>query len=234
VRFTEVSFTYPRASRPAIDEVSFTLTPGTTGLLGTNGAGKTTLMRLALGELVPSQGYVSTDSTRGEGLMLGYCPQDARFPASFRVGEVFEYLAWLRKLPRGRRAAQVRDALAVAGLESHTRVGSLSGGMLRRMAIAQAFMGDPSVVLLDEPTTGLDPEQRVRCRELIHEVSQRAAVLLSSHIIEDVSTLAARALVLAEGRIVRRLDGDELEGLDGEGLEREFLRAVSRAPTVGG
>jgi ABC-type multidrug transport system ATPase subunit len=104
--------------------------------------------------------------------------------------------------------------------------------MLRRMAIAQAFMGDPSVVLLDEPTTGLDPEQRVRCRELIDEVSKRATVLLSSHIIEDVSTLATRVLVIAEGRIVRQFGGDELEGLDGDGLEREFLRAVSRGARV--
>lgn len=231
MEFTDVSFAYPRSPRPVIDDVSFTLAPGTTGLLGINGAGKTTLMRLALGELVPSSGSVAVGGVDGAVPALGYCPQDARFPASFRVAEVFEYLAWLRKLPRAGRAREVREALAVAGLESRAgnRVGGLSGGMLRRMAIAQAFLGHPSVVLLDEPTTGLDPEQRVRCRELVAEVSERATVLLSSHIIEDVSALAARVLVVADGRLVRELDRDELDGLDSEGLEREFLRAVARA-----
>jgi ABC-2 type transport system ATP-binding protein len=231
VKFTDVTFRYPRSPIPAVRDVSLTLTLGITGLLGTNGAGKTTLIRLALGDLVPTAGTVTRDPARGSAPPLGYCPQDARFPASFRVRDVFDYLAWLRRIARRERTEQVREALAVAGLEdrAHDRVGSLSGGMVRRMAIAQAFLGRPPVVLLDEPTTGLDPEQRVRCRELVARVAERATVLLSSHIIEDVSSLATRVLVIDEGRLVRDLGPDELSGLDSAGLEQEFLHSVTRA-----
>ncbi|WP_270887416.1 ATP-binding cassette domain-containing protein [Pedococcus sp. 5OH_020] len=228
MKLTDVCFTYSRTSPEVIHEVCLTIGPGTTGLLGTNGAGKTTLIRLALGELTPTSGTITRSSEPGR-ISLGYCPQDARFPDSFRVEEVFDYLAWLRRIPaRGRRVA-VREALATAGLElrARDRMGRLSGGMVRRVAIAQAFMGAPSLVLLDEPTTGLDPEQRVRCRELVHEMSRDASVMLSSHLIEDVAALANRVLVVDDGRVVRDLRRRELDTLDSRGLEREFLRSVT-------
>jgi ABC-2 type transport system ATP-binding protein len=228
VKFCSVSYRYPRAASESIVDVTLELMPGTTGLLGVNGAGKTTLIRLALGELAPTAGEVSR-SAGGERVPIGYCPQDARFPGGYRVREVFEYLAWLRRVPRARRPAEVARCLAVAGLEGRAdhRVRSLSGGMSRRVAIAQAFIGDPAVVLLDEPTTGLDPEQRVRCRDVIRDVARDSTVLLSSHLIEDVATLATRVLVLDEGRLVRDVTERELSGLGAPGLEREFLSAVT-------
>jgi ABC-2 type transport system ATP-binding protein len=230
VRFDSLSLCYPRASSPALDSLSLVLGPGTTGLLGTNGAGKTTLIRLALGELRPTSGSVSRPDDR-PGASIGYCPQEARFPASFRVREVLDYLAWLRRVPRSGRPHEVRTALAVAGLEDRAdhRMGSLSGGMVRRVAIAQAFMGEPAVVLLDEPTTGLDPEQRVRCREVVRRASGSATILLSSHLIEDVAELADRVVVLDHGTVVRDLDRQEVARLGPRGLEEEFLRAVMEA-----
>jgi ABC-2 type transport system ATP-binding protein len=228
VKFDEVGYTYPRAGHPAVTDLTFDLPPGVTGLLGVNGAGKTTVMRLAIGELQPTTGRI-----RDLVHVPGYCPQAASLPRSFTVVEVLTYLAWLRGIPRSRRAALVAEAVERAGLpdRAHSTVRTLSGGMQRRVAIAQAFLGDPAVVLLDEPTTGLDPEQRVRCRELIREVRSGSRILLSSHIIEDVADLCDQVLVVHEGRLARVFGGPELAGLTAPELERRFLSVVTGAST---
>ena len=222
-----MGYTYARSATPAVAGLTFDLPPGVTGLLGVNGAGKTTVMRLAVGELQPTTGRIS-DAAR----VPGYCPQSAALPGSFTVVEVLTYLAWLRGTPRAGRADLVGQAVERAGLRERadSRIGTLSGGMQRRVAIAQAFLGDPAVVLLDEPTTGLDPEQRVRCRELIRAVRTSSRVLLSSHIIEDVADLCDRVLVVHEGRLAKVFDGPELAGLTASELEQRFLSVVTGAP----
>jgi ABC-2 type transport system ATP-binding protein len=226
VRFEGVGYTYARADRPAVTGLTFTLERGVTGLLGVNGAGKTTVMKLAVGELHPRRGHIEKAAAPP-----GYCPQAASLPASFTVVEVLTYLAWLRGTPRAQRSALVSQAVERAGLadRADSRVRTLSGGMQRRVALAQAFLGDPEVVLLDEPTTGLDPEQRVRCRELVREVRSASRVLLSSHIIEDVADLCDRVLVVHEGRLARVFGSAELAGLPAAELERRFLSVVTGA-----
>ena len=204
MRFAAVTYAYPRTHAPAVSDLTLSLAPGVTGLLGVNGAGKSTLMKLATGELIPTAGVIESGSDHAP----GYCPQAPAFPPHFSVRETLTYLAWLRRIPKRERAIQVDQALAVAGLgeRADARMRTLSGGMLRRVAIAQAFLGSPPVVLLDEPTTGLDPEQRVRCRELVRSARSSSSILLSSHLIEDVAELADRVLVIHEGRIVREFD----------------------------
>jgi ABC-2 type transport system ATP-binding protein len=227
VRFDDVGYTYPRSARPAVAGLTFELPPGVTGLLGVNGAGKTTVMRLAIGDLQPTAGHLSDLAT-----VPGYCPQSAPLPRSLTVVEVLTYLAWLRGTPRRHRGGLVTQALERAGLgdRAHSTVRTLSGGMQRRVAIAQAFLGDPAVVLLDEPTTGLDPEQRVRCRDLIRRVRSSSRVLLSSHIIEDVAELCDQVLVVHEGRLAKVFASPELVGVGAAELERRFL-AVVTGPT---
>jgi ABC-2 type transport system ATP-binding protein len=227
--FDHVSYAY--GHRPALTDVSFAIGPGITGLLGVNGAGKSTALRLAVGELRPDSGSVRVGDSGPDGpASVGYCPQTVALPKQLSVAEFLGYLAWLRKVPRGRRRSVVAEALAWADLgdRRQDRVGSLSGGMVRRLVIAQAVMGAPGLLLLDEPTTGLDPEQRARIRGLLARLPTDATVLLSSHIVEDIEALASSTLVLSEGQVVRRFDAAEVAA-SGRTLEELFLSAITRA-----
>ena len=227
--FDQVSYAY--GHRPALTDVSFTIGPGITGLLGVNGAGKSTALRLAVGELRSDRGSVQVGEPGPDSpMVVGYCPQTVVLPQQLRVAEFLEYLAWLRKVPKGRRRPVVEEALEWADLgdRRRNRVGSLSGGMVRRLVIAQAVMGAPGLILLDEPTTGLDPEQRARIRALLARLPADVAVLLSSHIVEDIATLASSTLVLSEGRLVRRFDAADVAA-SGRTLEELFLSSISRA-----
>ena len=226
--FDHVTYAYPR--HPALVDVSFTLGPGITGLLGVNGAGKSTALRLAVGDLRPDSGTVAVGSAAGIAPLVGYCPQNVTLPKRLRVAELLDYLAWLRKVPKRSRRSAIDEALAWADLEDrrHDRLGSLSGGMLRRLAIAQAVLGEPALLLLDEPTTGLDPEQRARVRGLLARLPTTAAVLLSSHIVEDIAALASTTLVLSQGRVVRRFDAADIAA-SGRSLEELFLSSITQA-----
>ena len=226
--FEHVGYAYAR--RPALVDVSFRIGPGITGLLGVNGAGKSTALRLAVGELRPGSGTVEITAGAGRSALVGYCPQAVSLPRQLRVAEFLDYLAWLRKVPRRSRRTAVAQTLDWADLTDrrNDRLGSLSGGMLRRLTIAQAVMGEPGLLLLDEPTTGLDPEQRARIRALLARLPSEAAVLISSQIVEDIAALAATTLVLHEGRLVRRIDAAEVTA-SGRSLEQLFLSSITRA-----
>ncbi|MFL6099634.1 MAG: ATP-binding cassette domain-containing protein [Actinomycetales bacterium] len=227
LRFDNVSYAY--GHRPALTDASFQIEAGVTGLLGVNGAGKSTALRLAVGELRPAAGSIHC-GLDGRSASVGYCPQTVSLPKQLRVGEFLEYLAWLRKVPKARRRPVVEEALAWADLGERRsdRIGALSGGMVRRLLIAQAVMDSPSLLLLDEPTTGLDPEQRARIRALLVDLPTSATVLLSSHIVEDIAALASSTLVLHEGRVVRRFDADEVAA-SGRSLEELFLSSITHA-----
>lgn len=215
----------------ALIDVSFKLQPGITGLLGANGAGKSTAMRLAVGELMPKHGAITVTSVTGSPHpRIGYCPQFVTFPKQLSVFEFFEYLAWLRKIPNAETRNAVHDALGWADLYNrrNVKLGSLSGGMVRRMAIAQSMIGRPDLLLLDEPTTGLDPEQRVRIRDLLRTLPDDATILMSSHLVEDITALASRTLILHNGRLVRDIALTELQGT-GESLEQFYLRTIVHA-----
>ncbi|MDP9387084.1 MAG: ATP-binding cassette domain-containing protein [Actinomycetota bacterium] len=213
VRFTGLTKRYGRSA--ALAEVTAATGAGITGLLGPNGAGKTTLLRVLATVLAPDHGRVELlgmDPADGRERVeirrrLGYLPQEPGFHPRFTAFEFVDYVAILKELDdRRARHAEVRRVLDLVGLGdvAGKRIKSLSGGMRRRLGLAQALLGRPDLLLLDEPTAGLDPEQRLRFRQLVSGEPGRT-VVLSTHHTEDVATLCGRVLVLAEGRI--RFDG---------------------------
>jgi ABC-2 type transport system ATP-binding protein len=199
-------------SRTALRDVSFAVSSGITGLVGANGAGKSTLLTILAGSLTPTAGAWRLD---GSGTLsrrrrrtelrhrVALVPQSFVPPAWLRTDDFLHYMAWMRAVPRSTRAEAVDAALAATDLEARRddRLTSLSGGMLRRALIAQALLGRPSLLLLDEPTAGLDPEQRIRIRELIRSRAADTAVVMSSHLMEDVVGLADRVVILDDGAL---------------------------------
>ena len=195
----------------AVDRVSAALGPGVHGLLGANGAGKTTLMRMACGVLRPTSGEVRFDGAPIERMggdyraLLGYLPQDFGYYPEFTALDFLLYLAALKGLPRAAARQQSRDLLELVGLtgEAGHRIRTFSGGMRQRLGIAQALLGDPQLLVLDEPTAGLDPKERVRFRNLIARLGARRTVLLSTHIVSDVEHIAGTILILKNGVLLQ-------------------------------
>lgn len=196
----------------AVDRVSARLVPGVYGLLGANGAGKTTLMRMVCDVLRPTSGEIRFDGrdvrALGDGYRarLGYLPQDFGYYPDFTALDFMCYLAALKGL--GRRAARNRslELLETVGLAdvAGSKVRTFSGGMKQRLGIAQAVINDPAVLVLDEPTAGLDPKERVRFRNLIASFAQDKIVILSTHIVSDVEYIADEILVMRAGSFVMR------------------------------
>ena len=200
----------------ALDGVDLSFRPGITGLLGPNGAGKTTLLRIIATVLTPDEGGVhllgcspDTPETLAEvRRQLGYLPQEMGFPRAFTGFAFVDYMAVLKEwTDRGSRHDEVRRVLGLVDLAdvATKRVRALSGGQRRRVALAQALLGDPALLLLDEPTTGVDPQQRVSLRQVLSQAGERSTVLLSTHQTEDVAALCDRVVVLDQGSI--RFDG---------------------------
>jgi ABC-2 type transport system ATP-binding protein len=196
----------------ALDDVDFEADRGVSGLLGPNGAGKTTLLRTVATVLAPDRGTVSLlgrnpdrpDERTQIRRRLGYLPQEAGFHRGFTVFAFVDYVAILKEMTdRRARHDEVRRVIALTGLESVSgkRIRALSGGMRRRVGLAQALLGDPELLVLDEPTAGLDPEQRLRFREMISEAGEGRTVVLSSHQTEDVAALCTRIAVIHQGRV---------------------------------
>jgi ABC-2 type transport system ATP-binding protein len=209
VRVEGVRKSYGRVA--ALADLDLELAPGITGLLGPNGAGKTTLIRILATLLAPSTGQVRVNGWRAASAgdrveirrRLGYLPQDLGLYPRFTVFEFVDYLAILKELDDpANRHRRVRSALAAVELEdlAGRRIRTLSGGMRRRVGIAQAIVADPQLLLLDEPTTGLDPEQRMRFRQLITALGRQRTVVLSTHLVEDVAAVCTRVVVLWQGR----------------------------------
>ena len=196
----------------AVRDVNLTLGGGVYGLLGANGAGKTTLMRMLCGILTPTRGTVrcgGADIARlGEEYraMLGYLPQDFGFYPDFTGQEFLRYIAALKGLTRAETARRIPELLRQVGLADAGRkkLRAYSGGMRQRLGIAQAMLNDPQILILDEPTAGLDPRERVRFRNLIADYAKGRTVLLSTHIVSDVEAIADEILLMKGGRIVEQ------------------------------
>ncbi|MDX3385347.1 ABC transporter ATP-binding protein [Streptomyces niveiscabiei] len=197
----------------ALNDVTLHLTRGVTGLLGPNGAGKTTLLRILATALVPTAGTVqvlgrdplSPDQRQEIRRRVGYLPQAPGFHRHFTAFEFVDYVAILKEhTVRASRHAEVREVLEAVGMhtERSKKMKALSGGMRQRVALAATLIGDPELLILDEPTVGLDPEQRLRFRELIADLGEGRTVLLSTHQTEDVAALCSRVVVLSAGRVV--------------------------------
>jgi ABC-2 type transport system ATP-binding protein len=194
----------------AVAGVSFVAEPGITGFLGPNGAGKTTLLRMLATVLAPDAGrlrLLGQDPTRsGQRLAvrrrLGYMPQEPGFHRNFTAFEFVDYVAILKEMTdRRARHAAVRQAMALVGLDNigGKKIRALSGGMRRRVALAQALLGQPDLLVLDEPTAGLDPEQRLRFRETVSRLGEDRVVILSTHQTEDVAALCQQVVVMNRG-----------------------------------
>jgi ABC-type multidrug transport system ATPase subunit len=196
----------------AVNGLDLALDTGVHGLLGPNGAGKTTLMRGLATVTNPAGGRLSLlghNVTGGGDLRevrrgLGYLPQHFGFYPRFTVREFVEYMAWLKEMPKTVIAGAVQRAIERVGLADRagSRMKTLSGGMLRRAGIAQAIVNDPQVLLLDEPTVGLDPEQRLDFRELLREIGVDSCVVVSTHLVEDVAVACTDVVLINEGRLV--------------------------------
>ena len=208
INIRNVSMTYPNGKQ-ALRGLNLDLkSPSLTGLLGPNGAGKSTLIKLLAAALLPTEGSILADGVplpRGERMLkaqLGYLPQDFGLFDELTVTQFLEYMAALKGL--GNAGAAVREAVRAVNLEEKARAGirTLSGGQRQRVGIAQALLGDPPFLILDEPTVGLDPEERIHFRNLFSRRAQDRLVLLSTHIIEDVQSVCGRIVVINRGRIL--------------------------------
>ena len=199
-------------SKIAVDRVSATLEPGVYGLLGANGAGKTTLMRMVCDVLRPPSGEIRFDGrdvrALGDGYRarLGYLPQDFGYYPDFSALDFMCYLAALKGIDRRaarRRSLELLETVGLADVAGR-KIRTFSGGMKQRLGIAQAVLNDPAVLVLDEPTAGLDPKERVRFRNLIASFAQDKIVILSTHIVSDVEYIADEILVMRAGAFVMR------------------------------
>jgi ABC-type multidrug transport system ATPase subunit len=233
-----VNLTVKAGRHLAVNGLDLSLSTGVHGLLGPNGAGKSTLMR-ALGTVIrPHSGLLrllGTDATRGRELRnvrsrLGYLPQQFGYYPRFTVRDCVEYMAWLREMPSAAVPAAAQRAIERVRLadRADARLKSLSGGMLRRVGIAQAIVNEPELLLLDEPTVGLDPEQRVQFRELIRELGADSCVLVSTHLVEDVVAACADVVIMNHGaRVFQGLPADlirfgETHGIGDNPAERGY------------
>lgn len=202
----------------AVDRISLRLTPGVYGLLGANGAGKTTLMRMICGILKPTGGTVmldkddvSTEEYRGR---LGYLPQDFGYYPEFTGQDFLMYMASLKGLEKNYAKKKVKELLELVGLtpQAKKKVKTYSGGMKQRLGVAQALLNNPELLVLDEPTAGLDPKERVRFRNLIGELGKESIVLLSTHIVSDIEHIADKVLLMKDGQLIYQGEWTEENG----------------------
>jgi ABC-2 type transport system ATP-binding protein len=192
----------------AVDRVSFNLTEGVTGLLGANGAGKTTLMRMITGILAPTSGDITADGipvqTEEYRAILGYLPQDFGYYPEFTAREFVQYIAALKGIDKNTAKRKTDQLLELVGLSdvAGKKIKTFSGGMKQRVGIAQAIINDPKILILDEPTAGLDPKERVRFRNLIAEIGKDTVVLFSTHIVSDIEHIASNVMMMRDGQII--------------------------------
>lgn len=193
----------------ALNDISVQFKQGMYGLLGPNGAGKTTLMRIIASVMEPDSGHIYVD---GKSIpfgkmrqQIGYLPQHFSFYGNLTVEESLEHVAYLKNITKQHISDEVECAISEVNLvdKAKSRVCSLSGGMLRRLGIAQAIIGSPQMLIVDEPTAGLDPEERVRFRNLLSEICENRTVLISTHIVEDIEFTCNEIIFLNHGTIIK-------------------------------
>lgn len=217
--------------REAIKEYSCEIEAGCYGLLGPNGAGKTTLLRCILGLYPVSSGKVEIDKD----ITIGYLPQKFGLFRELKVVDMMDYFAVAKKVPKKRKKDEIMQALELVNLSDRAgdKVGRLSGGMQRRLGIAQTILGDPDVLLFDEPTTGLDPEERARFKDFIRQLDKkRKSIIISTHIVEEVESICDRVLIMKEGKLLENVTIEQACGFSKEEnatLEQGYLARLKEA-----
>lgn len=203
-------------SKIACDRLSVTLEKGVYGLLGANGAGKTTLMRMMCGILSPTSGSISYDGidvSREEYRdILGYLPQDFGYYPEFTAQDFMMYIAALKGIPKSKAKLKTSELLETVSLtnEAKKKIKTFSGGMKQRLGIAQALLNDPKILILDEPTAGLDPKERVKFRNIISRMGADRIILLSTHIVSDIEHIANTIMVMKDGRLIHEGSPEEI------------------------
>lgn len=224
-------------SKIAVDRVSAVFKPGVYGLLGANGAGKTTLLRMLCAILEATSGEVLLDGEEVTSMgaeyrnILGYLPQDFGYYPNYTAAEFLEYISVLKGIPKNIAGERIKKLLEVVGLssESGKKIKTFSGGMKQRLGIAQALLNNPGILILDEPTAGLDPKERVRFRNLLSDYAGDKIVILSTHIVADVEAIANEVLLMKKGKFV--LQGAVpvlLQNVDGKIWELEVSAEEAR------
>ena len=210
--------------RTAVRKTDLCLESGVYGLLGENGAGKTTLMRMICGVMKPTGGRIRCDGIeigqlgRAYRRLLGYLPQDFGYYGEFSTRRFLRYMAALKAMPQDRAERRIDEMLDLVDLApfQKQKLKTFSGGMLRRIGIAQALLNDPEILILDEPTAGLDPRERVRFRNIISSLGKERTVVLSTHIVSDVDYIADQIMIMKHGEIAA------------EGTAQELTRAAGK------
>ncbi len=227
-----IDLTKKYGEKLALNGFSYTFTPGIYGILGANGAGKSTLMNLITDNVKRTDGQILWGGTdilklgRSFRALLGYMPQQQGMYNDFSARAFLRYMADVKGLPRKQSRNQIEELLAVVGLTdvAHKKLGGFSGGMRQRVLLAQALLGQPQILILDEPTAGLDPKERLRLRQYIADLAQDRIVFLTTHIVSDIESIATDVLLMKDGQLVKQGSPEELiESVDGKNLEDVYM-----------
>ena len=216
----------------ALRDFSYTFTPGIYGILGANGAGKSTLMNLITDNVKRTDGRILWDGTdilklgKRFRAKLGYMPQQQGMYNDFSARAFLRYMAQIKEIPKKLANEQIEQLLDVVNLreDAHKKVGGFSGGMRQRVLLAQALLGDPKILILDEPTAGVDPRERLRLRQYISDLSQDRIVFLTTHIVSDIESIAGDVLLMKQGELVKHGAPEELiASCGGKDLEDVYM-----------
>ncbi|WP_027091520.1 ABC transporter ATP-binding protein [Cohnella thermotolerans] len=234
VTFKDISKQYK--GKYALKDFSAELGNGICGLLGTNGAGKTTLINIFVGILRSDKGQVLIDGVDARRLgvdflsRIGYLPQFPQFYKNFKVMEFLRYVCVLKGIPKEQGEKRAKELLEIVNLSdaADQKIGALSGGMRQRVGIVQAMLNNPDILILDEPTAGLDPQERIRFRNLIAKFSENRMVLLATHIVSDIEFIANQVILLKDGQLLRQDTPQALVG----GMEGKVWKVTATDETV--
>ena len=232
MELTIQNLTKTYGNKVALREFSYTFTPGIYGILGANGAGKSTLMNLITDNVKRDSGEILWNGTdilklgREFRREVGYMPQQQGMYPDYSARDFLHYMAAIKELHRTESRTQLEELLAVVNLseDAHKRLGGFSGGMRQRVLLAQALLGDPKILILDEPTAGLDPKERLRLRQYISDLARNKIVFLTTHIVSDIESIANDVLLMKQGELVAHGAPDALiAAVRGRDLEDVYM-----------